>query len=137
LKLRHKSKWHEAGPIRIATTSEDQPELDRIKKGIIKLLKKFGGYEPALDDILVEQIASSTIYYKRAERFLDATSATEFTYARIADSKMKLQKMIETAMQELALSRRDRLTQQGQTDFTRQLQEAIAKAKKAKKRWPI
>ncbi|MGP8069415.1 MAG: hypothetical protein ACLP5V_05950 [Candidatus Bathyarchaeia archaeon] len=137
MKLRHKSKWRETGPIRIATRSEDQPELERLQKGIIKLLKKFGVYEPVLDDILVEQIASSTIYYKRAEKFLDATSATEYTYASIADSKVKLQKMIETAMQELALSRRDRLTQQGQTDFTRQLQEAIAKAKKAKKRWPI
>jgi hypothetical protein len=127
--LTPKSKWHEAGPIRIATSDEDKPEYERLKNGIIKLLKKFGVYEPALDDILVEQIASSTIYYKKAEKFLDITSATELSYARIADSKVKLQKMIETAMRELALSRRDRLNQQSQTDFTRQLQEAIAKAK--------
>lgn len=132
-----KSKYHESGPIRIATSDEDQPELERLKNGIIKLLKKFGGYEPALDDILIEQIASSTIYWKKVERFLDTASATEYTYASIADSKVKWQKMIDTAMRELALSRRDRLNQQSQTDFTRQLQEAIAKAKKAKKHWPI
>jgi translation initiation factor 2B subunit (eIF-2B alpha/beta/delta family) len=135
--LTPKSKYHESGPIRIATSDEDQPELERLKNGIIKLLKKFGGYEPALDDILIEQIASSTIYWKKVERFLDTASATEYTYASIADSKVKWQKMIDTAMRELALSRRDRLNQQSQTDFTRQLQEAIAKAKKAKKHWPI
>ncbi|MGA3110379.1 MAG: hypothetical protein ABSD99_13185, partial [Candidatus Bathyarchaeia archaeon] len=79
-----KSKYHESGPIRIATSDEDQPELERLKNGIIKLLKKFGGYEPALDDILIEQIASSTIYWKKVERFLDTASATEYTYASIA-----------------------------------------------------
>ena len=117
------------GGIRIATSDADKPEYERLKNGIIKLLEKFGGYEPALDDILVEQIASSTIYWKKMEQFLDAASATEYTYVRIADSKVKWQKTIETAMRELALSRRDRLNQQGQTDLTRLLAESIAKAK--------
>ncbi len=137
MKFRHKSKWQEAGPIRIATSDEDKPEHERLKKGIIKLLNKFGGYEPDLDDIFVEEIASSTIYYKKIEQFLDTASATEYTYASIADSKLKWQKTIQTAMRELALTRRDRLDQKDQTNFTRQLQEAIDKAKKAKKHWAI
>jgi hypothetical protein len=127
--LTGKSKYHEGGGIRIATSDEDKPEHERLRKGIIQLLKRFGGYEPALDDILIEQIASSTIYYKKIERFLDTASATEYTYASIADSKVKWQKTIQTAMRELALSRRDRLSQQDQTNLTRLLKEAIAKAK--------
>ena len=117
------------GTIRTATADDDKPEYERLKKGIIKLLRKFGLYEPDLDDILIEQIASTTIYWKKIEQFLDTASATEYTYASIADSKVKMQKMIETAIQQLALSRRDRLNQKDQTNFTRQLQEAIAKAK--------
>lgn len=116
--------------VRIATSDSDQPEFERLRKGIIEVLNKFGGYLPAIDDILVEQIASCTIYWKNAEVFLDAQTATEHTYARIADTKMKFQKMIEAAMRELALSRRDRLSQQGQTEFTSQLRGAILKAQK-------
>lgn len=116
--------------VRIATSDHDQPEFERLRKGIIQVLNKFGGYVPAVDDILVDQIASCTIYWKNAEVFLDAETATEHTYTRIADTKMKFQKMIETAMRALALSRRDRLSQQGQTEFTSQLKEAILKAQK-------
>jgi hypothetical protein len=131
--LTRKPEDYEELHVRIATSDEDRPELERLRKGIIKALKKFGVYEPALDDILVEQIASSTIYWKRMERFLDSASATEWTYARITDSKLKTQKMIEDAMRELALSRRERLSQKGQTDLARQLTEAIAKAKVKKR----
>jgi hypothetical protein len=116
--------------VRIATSDHDQPEFERLRKGIIEVLNKFGGYVPAVDDILVDQIASCTIYWKNAEVFLDAETATEHTYARIADTKIKFQKMIEAAMRELALSRRDRLTQKAQTEFTSQLREAILKAQK-------
>ena len=117
------------GEIRIATSDEDKPELERLRKGIIKLLKKFGGYEPALDDILIDEIASSTIYYKKAEQYLDTASATEHTYASIADSKVKLQKTIQTALRELAVSRRDRLDQQSQANLTQLINENIAKMK--------
>jgi hypothetical protein len=42
--------------IKIATASEDQPQYERIRKGLIKVLRKFGGYEPAVDDIHIEHI---------------------------------------------------------------------------------
>ena len=124
--------WPEDMLIRTATTDEDRPEVERLTKGLIKILKKFGSYEPEVDDIQVSQIATCTIYSKKSEKFLDAPTATEHTYSRVVDTKTKLQKMIDTAIRELSLSRRDRLNQQGQTDLTRQLQEAIAKAKAKK-----
>ena len=105
------------GHVRIATSDEDRPELERLRKGIIKALKKFGVYEPALDDILVEHIASSTIYWKKMERFLDSASADEYTFVRITDSKLKMQKMIEDAMRELAVSRRERLNRKDSADL--------------------
>ena len=135
LKLQFKPKTRPPQPTRILSAGklEDLPEIERTAKGIIKILKKFGGYEPAADDIWVYRIANCTFYLKKSEYFLDAPTANEYTYARVTDIQTKQQNMIKIAMQELALGRRDRLNQQAQTDFTRQLQEAIAKAKKAKK----
>jgi len=117
-------------PVVIAGTLEDQPEHERIRKGLIKVLKKFGGYEPAVDDLHIEQIATSAIYSKKTVHFLDSANATEITYSRIIDSKLKLQKMIETALHQLALNRRDRLGQNRELDLMRQLREAIQNAVK-------
>lgn len=113
--------------IRIATSDEDRPELEKLKKGIITALQKFGGYEPEIDDILVDQIASSTIYWKKLETFLDAHNANEYTFARVADSKLKFLKMIETNLRELALNRRDRIGQQGEADLMKKLRAQIMK----------
>ena len=116
--------------VKTAGTLEDEPEHNRIRKGLIKVLKKFGGYEPAVDDFHIEQIASSAIYSKKTERFLDAANANEITYSRIIDSKLKLQKMIESALHQLALNRRDRVGQNKELDLMKQLREAIQNAVK-------
>ena len=63
------------------------------------------------------------------EAFLDADTATEYTYSRMIDAKLKLEKAIEAELRELALSRRERLDQQGQGEFWSQLREAILKSK--------
>jgi hypothetical protein len=114
----------------ICGTAKDLPELNRIKKGLIKALREFGGYVPEVDDLLVDEIASNTIYWKKAELFLDADTATEMTYARVADARMKFQAMIDSAMKQLALTRRDRLNQQEQGDLMARMRELIQKAKK-------
>ena len=111
--------------IRIATTDEDRPEVERLRRGLIKILKKFGSYEPEVDDIQVSQIATCTIYSKKTEKFLDAPTATEHTYSRVVDTKTKLQKMIDTAMRELALSRRDRLGEHGEQDLMKTIRKKI------------
>lgn len=115
----------EATLTRIATTNDDRPEVERLRKGLIKILKKFGSYEPEVDDIQVSQIATCTIYSKKSEKFLDAPTATEHTYSRVVDMKAKLQKMIDTAMRELALSRRDRLGEHGEEDLMKKIREKI------------
>jgi len=117
-------------PVSIATASEDQPEYERIRKGLIKVLRKFGGYEPAVDDLHIGVIASSVIYSKKTEHFLDAANADEYTYSRVIDSKLKLQKMIESALHRLALNRRDRVGQNRELDLMKQLREAIQSAVK-------
>jgi hypothetical protein len=117
--------------ISIATTPKDQPEVDRLTKGIIKILKKAGCYEPAIDNILANAIAVGTIYLKKVEGFLDAETATEHTFVRGVDMQLKYHKMIESAMQHLAITRRDRLGQRGMTDLETKLRQELAKASKA------
>lgn len=114
--------------VHIAARVEDIPEIERVANGIIKILKKFGRYEPEVDDIWVYRIANATFYLKKTECFLDAPTATEHTYSRITEIQTKQQAMIEHAMEQLALSRRDRT--QGEADFKRRLREEIEKASK-------
>ena len=130
--MRHKSETNrpEQMLIHIAARVEDIPEIERITKGIIKVLKKSGRYEPEVDDIWVNRIAQCTFYLKKTEYFLDAPTATEHTYSRITEIQTKWQNMIEHAMEQLALSRRDRMETQGEADLKRRLREEIEKASK-------
>ena len=121
--------WPEDMLISVATKQKDQPELKRLMKGIVKILKKYGGYEPEVDDIWVYQIAAATIYLKETENFLDAPTATEHTFTRVTDMQLKWQKIIENAMEHLAITRHDRVGKQGTSDLETQLREALEKAK--------
>jgi len=123
------TEWPDEMFVSVATKQKDQPELKRLMKGIIKILKKHGGYEPEVDDIWVRQIATATIYLKETEKFLDAPSATEHTFTRVTDMQLKWQKIIENAMTHLAISRRDRIGPQNASDLETQLREALTKAK--------
>jgi len=116
-------------PVSVAARLEHIPERERIAKGIIKVLKKFGTYEPEVDDILAYRIADSIFYMKKVENFLDAPTATEHTYSRVTDIQTKQQNMIEQAMEELALSRKERMKKQSEAGFTQKLREEIEKAK--------
>jgi len=111
----------------ICTTEKDRPEYERLREGIIKVLKRFGGFEPEIDELLVDEIASSIIYWRNCEKFLDSDSATEYTYVRMADAKAKYWKMVNDGLRELALTRRDRLNKKDEADFMKQLREALLK----------
>lgn len=117
------------GMLRICARVEELPELERIAQGIINVLKRYSGYEPEIDDILVYRIATTIIYSRRTESFLDAPTADEKTYTRIIDVQAKQQSMIENALAQLALSRRDRLSRKEEADITAKLRQAIADAK--------
>jgi hypothetical protein len=111
-------------------TKKDVPEYERTRYALVKVLEKAGGYEPAIDDILIDQIARTAIQAKNAEVFLDSKQSTVDTYAAVADSKLKFMKIIENATRELALSRRDRLGKQTQSDIMEQIIQAIGEAQK-------
>lgn len=109
---------------------EDQSEYKRLKDALVKSLEKQGGYEPAVDDLHVDAIARTTIYAKRVEAFLDLETATEHTYAMVTDAQLKLRKTIETALHELALTRRDRLLGKTEKSIRDELREALLRVVK-------
>lgn len=104
---------------------KDVAEYDRTRSEIIKVLEKVGGYEPAIDDIYVAQIATTTIYLKRIEFFVDSDLATSDTYASVTDTKLKMGKIIENAVRQLALSRRDRIGNQTESSLMNELREGL------------
>lgn len=109
-------------------TEKDAAEYERTRSEIIKVLEKMGGYEPAIDDLHVDQIARTTIYLKKIEFFVDSPLATSDTYSSVTDSKLKMMKSIENAIGQLALSRRDRLGKQTQSSLENELKEATLRA---------
>lgn len=117
-------------PVKVALLEKDTPEYDKIRRELIRVLERLGGYEPAADDIFVDQIARNAIYSRKIEFFLDAPTANEHTYAAVTDTKLKLSKIVEKAMQQLALSRRDRLSNQSQANVMTELREALLRGLK-------
>lgn len=103
----------------------DAAEYTRMKHALVNTLEKYGGYEPAVDEISIDQMLRSTIQSRKIDAFLNTDTATEYTYTRVIDSRVKLAKIIDTAMQQLAISRRDRLTNQTQTTLLRELKNTI------------
>jgi hypothetical protein len=104
---------------------EDAAEYSQMRHELIETVEKLGGYEPPVDDIHIDMIVRHLIYLRKIETFLNTKTATEYTYASVADSKVKLEKIIENAIRELAISRRDRLTSQTQTILMTELREAM------------
>jgi hypothetical protein len=90
-----------------------------------EVLDKYGGYEPAVDNITIHRIIQSTINYNKIGTFLNSAAATEYTYSRVIDCQVKLAKIIDDGMRQLAISRRDRLTDQTQTNLMNELKEAL------------
>jgi hypothetical protein len=111
-------------------TKKDASEYERTKNALVKVLLKMGGYEPAIDDILIDQIARTAIQAKNLEVFLDSKQSTVNTYSIVADSKLKLIKIIENLTRELALSRRDRLGKQTQSTIIEQIRQALEEEQK-------
>lgn len=101
-----------------------------MKRELAEVLKRLGGYEPAVDDIYIDQIARAAVYSKRIEIFLDSDTATEYTHSRVTDSQLKLSKTIDNSIHELALSRRDRMGRQTEASLMNELKEAMLRALK-------
>jgi copper chaperone CopZ len=106
-------------------TEKDAAEYQRTKDELVKVLERLGGYEPAADDIYIDQIARIAIYAKKVEIFLDSGTANVETYSRVTDTKLKFSKIIDSAMRQLALTRRDRLGKESEASLMKELREAM------------
>ena len=86
------------------------------------------GYEPAVDDIYIDQIVESIISSKKVGIFLKSETATEFTFSRVADAQVKFAKIINDASDQLSISRRDRLAGQDRSELMTELKHALLEA---------
>jgi hypothetical protein len=111
-------------------TEKDAKEYETIRNNLINELKKLGSYEPEVDDLQIDTIARATIYLRNTEKQLDSPTANAETYSRAIDSQAKLRKMIESAMHELALTRRERLAAKAGKAGEGELQRLILEALK-------
>jgi len=110
-------------------TEKDAKEYEAIKAGLISELKKLGSYEPEIDDLQVDAIARATMYMRNLEKLLDSEKANPETYSRVTDSQAKLRKIIESALDGLAVTRKERITTQagkaGEEELAKLILEAL------------
>ncbi len=113
-------------------TTKDAAEYESIKAGLIARLKAMGSYEPEIDDLHIETIAKATIYLRHTETLLDSDKANEETYSRVSDAQAKMRKMIENALRELAVTRKERMAAQTGKATEEELTTIILEALKNK-----
>lgn len=111
-------------------TRKDAKEYETVKAGLIGQLKKLGSYEPEVDNLEIDAIARATIYMRNLERLLDSEKANPETYSRVTDSQAKLRKIIDSALQGLALTRKARMTTQAGKADEEELAKLILEALK-------
>jgi len=106
-------------------TEKDTSEHNPIRKELVEALRKMGGYVPATDDGVIDEIATAAVYEKHVEKYMDSSNATLDTYYRATETKYRWAKMIENAMHQLAAARRDRIGNQTESGLMTELREAI------------
>ena len=111
-------------------TKKDASEYNRIRDELVKVLERMGGYEPAVDDKYIDRIARLTIYTNKVEMYIDSNNATVDTYVKVTDIKLKQSKMLDMAINQLALARRDRLGKQTESSLMNELKEAMLRGMK-------
>lgn len=111
-------------------TKKDASEYNRIRGELVKVLERMGGYEPAVDDKYIDRIARLTIYTNKVEMYIDSNNATVDTYVKVTDIKLKQSKMLDMAINQLALARRDRLGKQTESSLMNELREAMLRGMK-------
>jgi len=112
-------------------TKKDASEYNRIRDELVKVLERMGGYEPAVDDKYIDRIARLTIYTNKVEIYIDSNNATVDTYVKVTDIKLKQSKMLDMAINQLALARRDRLGKQTESSLMDELREAMLRGMKS------
>jgi len=105
---------------------DDTLEYSRIKNKLCSALRKVEAYEPAIDDIYIDQIVESIISSRKVGHLIKSETATEFTFSRVADAQVKFAKIIKDAFTQLCISRRDRLTDQDKTENLAEFRKALS-----------
>jgi hypothetical protein len=111
-------------------TGNDALQYTRITTALIEILKKNQNYEEIIDEILVDQLTRAYIQLRNADSFLSQGKPTEDTYTSIADAKTKLSKIMNENINQLGVSRRNRLHNEPQADIMNQIKETIESMKK-------
>ena len=87
---------------------KDRDEYEKLRQGIVRSTQRTQLYVSEFDNIQIELLASSMVYLRKADAFLDSKTATPETYSRVTDARAKLAKTIQDASDRLGISRRQR-----------------------------
>jgi len=107
-------------------TPMESKEYCRIRKNLINALERSGNYVPELDDLLIDRIVRAEIQLKDIQSIADLDTSI-ITRTRVVDMEVKLAKIIDNAVYQLSISRRDRLVNRVQTSLEAELKEALRK----------
>ena len=112
-------------PDALPFTGNDAQEYFRIRDGLIELLEERRGYEPAIHDLYLDQVARHTIFLKRCDMFLLSDKASEHTFVSVADAKVKFAKIIDNALNKLGISPGNSFANQTEADVMTELRELV------------
>lgn len=121
----NKNQTQNLAELAIPLTGNDALEYFRIRNGLIEVLERVGGYEPAIDNIHIDTIARNIIFQRKADTFLTSDKANEYTFVSVADAKVKFAKIIDNALNHLAISRRNRFDNRTEASLMTELKEIV------------
>jgi hypothetical protein len=89
---------------------KDRDKLNKLIDDLTKAIKGLGNYVPVFDDLLINIIARSIIYAEKAEHWIDTSEEID-VHSSAVDIIAKNRAMMNAAIENLAISRKERLKQ--------------------------
>ncbi|MHC1586084.1 MAG: hypothetical protein ACXQTV_00900 [Candidatus Hecatellaceae archaeon] len=99
---------------KLARATEKHPDFKPIKAKLVEALQQVESYNPAYDDLLVNEIAKTVIDIRTVDRALEGAESLSQLH-RAVQVKATLLRMLETCVEALAMTRRSRL-QRGEVE---------------------
>lgn len=103
----------------------EREEFSNMKTQLINALKDMESHDSVFDFRLVEEIASSAIYVRRGEQYLDNPDCTPETYAAVSDAMAKHAARMRAAIKDLAANRAERLKVKSASSLAAEIQKVI------------
>jgi hypothetical protein len=88
--------------------TEKHPEFKQIKARLVEALQQVESYNPAYDDLLINEIAKTVIDIRTADKALESVKSLTKLH-RAVQVKATLLRMLQTCVEALAMTRRSRL----------------------------